>query len=1104
MHRTLRLFFPVILFLFAACGSPAPSSSRGGIFVNHDPDSTGVTFFNPIDETDAFNYFTYPYMYLGAGVATADFDNNGFTDLLFTGNMTPNHLYLNQGEWHFEEVAATARIAGDGRWYTGVTIVDINNDGWQDVYLSVAGKDGDQRNELYVNLGADAGAKVRFEERGEQYGIAGAGPSIQSAFFDYDGDGDLDLYVITYPPAPFSSSNRYYKDKMTNLEAADSDHLYRNDGDGTFTDVSEAAGVANYGLSLGLSVADFNDDGLDDIYVSNDFSTPDRYFQNNGDGTFTDRLTSSFFQTSLFGMGTDAADVNNDGRVDLMQADMTPKDNRRAKENMASMNREAFADMIRRGFHHQYMYNALQLNRGGEEPYFSNVAQMAGLSATDWSWGPLLADFDNDGFKDFFITNGIKREVNNRDFHNALKMKINFGQTLDVIDFRDIPSEPVANFAYRNDGELTFTDVSGDWGLDLKGFSNGCTYADLDNDGDLDLAVSNIDAVASVYENQVSTGNSLRVELTGPVGNRNAIGAVVSVTAAGVTQTLRQQLTRGYQSAVSPALHFGVGPATELDAVTVRWPDGATTLRTRVPARKTLSFNHADAARTPLPTPPSTPIFAEDELSNLKQFRHVENKYNDYTYEPLLPYRYSRLGPALATGDVNGDGLDDLFLGGAYQSAGQLLLQTATGEFEPAPGPWIADKDLEDTAARFFDADGDGDQDLYVASGGGEFFRRPDHLQDRLYLNQGDGQFTAAPNALPSITAAGGCVETADVDGDGDLDLFVGGRHVPGEYPLAARSYLLQNDGSGRFIDATETFAPGLLQPGMVTAAVWSDHNADGRPDLILTGEWMNPRVFTHTGSRLEEANENLGLTGPVGWFQSVAAGDFDGDGDPDYIFGNLGKNYKYHAAPDAPFTLHSDDFDGNGRRDIVFGYHQNGELFPLRGRQCSAEQIPAIENKFRDYHAFAEASLADVYGHNQLENALSFAATEFGSLYVENTGDGAWKISLLPTLAQLSSVHGIVTGDYDGDGHLDAVLAGNLYSAEVETPRNDAGLGVFLRGDGAGNFTAVPTAESGLFLPGDVKNLVRITVGEDQLLVAGRNDDALVTGRVLSRAKIQ
>ncbi|MEM6769929.1 MAG: VCBS repeat-containing protein, partial [Bacteroidota bacterium] len=523
------------LHLLWGCQQPEISSPATGGFVHHTPERTGVDFQNTIAEDEAFNYFTFPYMYLGAGVATADFDNDGYTDVFFTGNMVPNRLYRNARDWRFDDISTAAGVAGVGRWYTGVTIVDINNDGWQDIYLSVSGKDGDRSNQLFVNLGADAGAEVRFEEQAMDYGIADSSPSIQGAFFDYDRDGDLDLYVINYPPAPFSSSNRYYRKRMEDLDLADSDHLYRNNGDGTFSDVSETSGIANYGLSLGLSVADFNGDGWDDLYISNDFSTPDRYLQNNQDGTFTDHLRTAFAQTSLFGMGCDAADYNNDGKIDLVQADMTPADNRRAKENMASMNPGAFWSNVRNGFHFQYMYNCLQLNRGGptETPFFSNSAQLAGLAATDWSWSPLLADLDNDGHKDLFITNGIKREVNNRDFHQDLKIKINFGQTLDSIDYRRIPSEPVPNFAFRNLGNLSFEDAGATWGLDLKGFSNGSTYADLDNDGDLDLVVSNIDAPAAIYENQVTQKTSLTVKLQGPSTNRNAVGARITVTAAG-------------------------------------------------------------------------------------------------------------------------------------------------------------------------------------------------------------------------------------------------------------------------------------------------------------------------------------------------------------------------------------------------------------------------------------------------------------------------------------------------------------------------------------------------------------------------------------------
>ena len=1089
-------FACLLICLLAACTEVSVPAVQGR-FVLHDSDRTGVGFRNTITETDSLNYFNFPYMYLGAGVAAADFDRDGLTDLLFTGNMVPNKLYRNLGDFRFEDVSAASGLGADARWHTGVTVVDINDDGWPDVYVSVAGKGGDQRNQLYVNKGADAGAGIVFEEQGAAYGLADPGPSVQAAFFDYDHDGDLDCFVINYPPAPFSSSNRYYKEQMKAADPLVSDHLYRNNGNGTFSDVSAEAGVANYGLSLGLSVADFNDDGYEDLYVSNDFSTPDRYFENNGDGTFTDRLTEAFAQTALFGMGCDAADYNNDGRMDLVQADMTPGDNRRAKENMASMNVAAFDDMIRRGFHYQYMYNALQLNQGSDAQRFANAAQLAGVAATDWSWAPLLADFDNDGYQDLFITNGIKREVNNRDFHNALKIKVNFGQTLDVVNFRDIPSEPVANFAFRNDGDLSFSDKSADWGLDLKGFSNGATYADLDNDGDLDLAVSNVDGVAAVYENRLSANKSLSVELAGPAGNRLGFGAKVTVSAGELTQTRQLSVTRGFQSAVSPVLSFGLGQNDEAAQLSVTWPDGRVQHLTRVPAGK-VTLEHAKASAPPVGVAAPPTFFSSLAAADwsVAPLRHRENDYNDYQLEPLLPYKTSQLGPCLSTGDVNGDGREDLFLGGAYGQAGQLLLQQANGRLAPLPGPWAADSSREDTGSALFDADGDGDLDLYVVSGGNEFFRRPDFLQDRLYLNNGAGHFQ--PATLPLITASGSCVRPADLDGDGDLDLFVGGRIVPGEYPLPARSYLLLNDGQGGFSDATEKLAPELTAAGLVTDASWADSDGDGRPDLFLTGEWMPVRHFRNTATGFVEQEDET-LAANVGWFQSLQAADFDGDGDPDLIAGNLGRNYKYHASPYAPFTVHSGDFDNNKRRDIVLGYHQDGELFPLRGRQCSAEQIPALEYKFRDYESFAAANLTEIYGERNLENALYYAATNFASLYFENRGADGWAVRELPVAAQLSAVQDLLVEDFDGDGHKDVLLAGNLYQAEVETPRADAGRGLLLFGDGAGNFRPLPAAGSGLALTGDVKSLARLNAGGKDLILAGRNDDSVLAVRYSS-----
>ena len=1080
------IIFSLILML-TACKTPIPSS-----FEKLSSTTTNIHFNNKITETDSFNYFIYPYLYLGAGVVTADFNNDHLTDIFFTGNMVDNQLYQNLGDWQFKDISQQAGINSKDTWTNGVTIVDINNDGWLDIYTCVSGRKADKRNKLFIN-----NQDFTFTEQATSYGLADNNPSIQAVFFDYDKDGDLDCYVANYPVAPFGASIFYYLSKIRENADIESDHLYRNNGDGTFTDVSKESGIANYGLSLGISVADFNNDGWEDLYVSNDFATPDRFFFNNGDGTFSDNLKEATFQTALFGMGTDAADFNNDGRIDLLQVDMTPKDNRRSKENMASMDPQAFGEMIRAGFHYQYMYNALQLNRGTvgatATPVFSNMAQLGGMAATDWSWAPLFADLDNDGWKDIFITNGIKREVNNRDFHNAMKMKINFTRSLDSINYRQIPSEPIANYAFKNtssmDG-LKFQEISKDWNVDLKGFSHGCAFADLDNDGDLDLVVNNMDQEAAIYRNQVANNNHLRFRLKGSSTNTCGIGTTIRIQSGEQTQTQQLSLTRGYQSAVEPIVHFGLGKQEIVDKVVITWSDGKVERLENIRVNQLLELNHKNAL-DPLQQPEKQSKFFAHANPLFKNIEHKENNYDDYALEPLLPYRTSRLGGHITVGDANGDGLADFFLGNAYRETSVLYIQEANNSFKPTTNPFEQDKDFEDIGALFFDADNDGDVDLYVVSGGNEFSKRPNLLQDRLYINDNNKGFFKS-DALPTIIGSGGKVTAGDYDKDGDLDLFVGGRLAPANYPHPGRSYILENNGQQnralQFNDVTEQMAPDLQQIGMVTDALWSDYDNDQDVDLIIVGEWMPITFFENNQGQLTR-NPKPETQNSTGWWCSLAQGDFDKDGDMDYVAGNLGNNYKYHATPTAPFEVFVGDFDQNKRQDIVLGYYQEETLFPLRGKQCSAEQIPTINLKYKDYHSFATSSLQDIYGAMPLQEALHYQATTFSSIFLENKGNGNFENQPLPAIAQLSSINDILVEDINGDNNLDLLLAGNLYDSEIETPRNDASIGLYLQGDGKGNFEIIDNETSGLFLSGNIKSLATLVVGNQKVIIAGVND---------------
>jgi hypothetical protein len=1069
-------------------------------------DST-IMFANTLTENDSLNYFSYPYMYMGGGVAIGDINNDGLADVFLTGNMVENKLYLNKGHWKFEDITQKANIQGDKRWYTGITMVDINTDGWLDIYLSVSGKDGDTKNQLYIN-----NKNLTFTEAAMQYGIADSGASIQSVFFDYDKDGDLDLYVANYPKAPFGCSNLYYKRKMMRPLANETDHLFRNNGNGTFTDVSKQALVANYGLTLGLSIGDFNNDNWDDIYISNDFSTPDRLFINNKDGTFKDVIKQVTQQTAFYAMGSDVADFNNDGLLDIIQVDMTPEDNRRAKTNMASMNASYFWNTVKSGFHYQYMHNALQLNRGIPSydtlPVFSNIAKMANLSLTDWSWAPVFADLDNDGWKDVFITNGTKRDVNNKDFFEKLRNEVTLGNRTGV-DVKNIPSEPIENKAYKNNGDLSFQDIGDAWGLSHKGFSNGVAYADLDNDGDLDIVVNNLDEQASLYRNNTNTDKNhyIQFEFKGSPNNPNGLGAKVHLFYNNKQQYQQLTLTRGFQSSVAPMLHFGLGNQEVIEAVVIVWPDGKQEKLVNISPNQLLTIHHKNATSPEQnPLKHTNTVFEDITTTAQISFQHKENNYNDYFKEPLLPYQTSKLGPGIAVGDVNADGLEDFYIGNAAKSQGSLIIQNPDLEFQTQP--WLLDEQCEDMDALFFDADGDEDLDLYVVSGGNEFRNNPETLQDRLYINTGHSKFKKALDALPKMPTSGSVVKAADFDKDGDLDLFVGGRLVPGNYPLPAKSYLLRNDskkgGPVKFTDITKIAAPGFEALGLVTDALWSDFNKDGNLDLVITGEWMPVLFYENQNGSFISKTAALGLDEYTGWYSSLAQGDFDNDGDTDYIAGNLGTNYKYKASKKEPFEIYSADFDKNGKLDIVLSYYQDKNQFPLRGRECSAQQIPAIKYKFKDYNSFANASLTDVYGKQNLETALKYKVTTFSSNYIENRGNNPWFMKPLPNEAQLSSINEIIVSDVNNDSYLDIIIGGNLYTSEVETPRNDASIGMYLTGNGDGTFNPIPATESGLYLIGDVKDMAMLSLQNKshKVIVVAKNNAAIQMIKLKSKIR--
>lgn len=1066
-----------------------------------DADETGIHFNNQLFTESSFNILNYIYFYNGGGVAIGDINNDGLSDILFTGNMVKNRLYLNKGNFKFEDITDKSGIASMQGWCTGATMVDINGDGKLDIYICRSADINPKmrKNLLFINNG-----DLTFTEEAQEYGLDNTGYSTQAAFFDYDKDGDLDMFLINHSLHEYTTGaieNPQLRNKsIPEFECK----LYRNDWNEqlkhpVYTDVSAQAGITSnvYTFGLGLAISDLNNDGWPDVYISNDFNEPDYLFMNNGNGTFSDQLKQSMDHVSLYSMGSDAADYNNDGFIDLLTLDMLPEDNYTQKMHSGAENYNKFQLLFNRGFYYQYSRNMLQKNNG--DGTFSEIGQLAGVSNTDWSWSALFTDFDNDGKKDLLVTNGYVKDYTDMDFLQFSADKASKANILNKEDavktfIEKMPENKQHSYIFKNEGKDSFIKSNMQWGLIQNIVSAGAAYVDLDNDGDMDIVMNNTNDIASVYRNNANENSSnhfVKIKFIGDAKNINGIGAKVKVYCGYDVYYQEAFPVRGFQSSSDPVLNFGIGTHELIDSILVIWPNDAMQTVQKVKFNQTITFqlSQAHAVKHYKKVGSNyTPLIIQKALP---QMQYRDEDVNDFNIQTLLPNFLSHQGPCIATADVNKDGLVDVYLGGSKLQSGQLFLQKSNGTFQPVIVPdFLKDLNYEDASAVFFDANGDGWLDLLVASSGYNLNEKDSLLESRLYINERGMGFKRSRSGLPANRISVGVVKVADIDGDGDLDVFIGGRVVPRKYPLSPQSCILLNDGKGHFSDATP---PILKNIGMVTDAAWLDVNGDKLPDLIVVGEFMPVKIFINQKGSFTDASNHYLHFPNNGWWNRITVADLDNDGDMDIVLGNYGLNTQFKANAKEPMELYYKDFDGNGSIDPILCYYINGVSYPAFSKDDITEQIPSLKNKFLQYHEYANATINDLFTNTQLNDAGKLVCNNLTTGYLKNKGNAGFEWHTLPIEAQYAPVFGISVLDVNADGNNDILLTGNNTYTRIKFGRYDANHGVLLLNNGKGSFTYVPQFFSGLNIRKNVRASALIQIGKQQHLLIGSNDTTVI-----------